>query len=557
MANYTRNTLTGSLGPVNSELEKIEQSIKDKLDRKPSSPQPNELLDSLDANSNRITNLGAPNNPNDAARLKDVTVGSILPEQGGQANKVLSTDGSGTLWTKPLLYVDTTQSLILSNTTFEIGDVVQTLGYYTEGDSGGAQWRKTATTGTVSQSPAQLGGTVLNDVSGSQWSLVKTGLVDPKVVGAVFDGVTDDSPAISAASANGTGIRIANNTSYTLNTNAATSGQVEIGDNCTKNGAGIFTGIALGDSSLLNKTSGMRAYLDDTTGGFNGEIIQYRRTGTPSGDSESDGLLVISTTDLDASTFNADIVGVGARGYIPSTNTNGRAWGLNAYARVASGGDGLVHAIECNVENLGSDNAVPDTAKAKYGINITTKSGSNPCTSAMKIGSGSNFHYGMWASQSSFVSATSSYITLNNLFDIDAQGRISIGTETHDEQLHVAKSSGRSQISVTSDGSGGEASIKFVDTGTRNWSVGHWFDNGRFAISTASNLSSNKILEVDGNGSFGFNGFSASGGEGGIFIANATVVPTSNPVNGGIFFIEAGALKYRGSSGTVTTIAVA
>ena len=80
MANYTRNTLTGSLGPVNSELEKIEQSIKDKLDRNPSSSQPNELLDNLDANSNRITNLGAPNNPNDAARLKDVTVGSILPE---------------------------------------------------------------------------------------------------------------------------------------------------------------------------------------------------------------------------------------------------------------------------------------------------------------------------------------------------------------------------------------------------------------------------------------------------------------------------------------------
>ena len=33
--------------------------------------------------------------------------------------------------------------------------------------------------------------------------------------------------------------------------------------------------------------------------------------------------------------------------------------------------------------------------------------------------------------------------------------------------------------------------------------------------------------------------------------------PTANLANGGILFVEAGALKYRGSSGTVTTIASA
>ena len=38
-------------------------------------------------------------------------------------------------------------------------------------------------------------------------------------------------------------------------------------------------------------------------------------------------------------------------------------------------------------------------------------------------------------------------------------------------------------------------------------------------------------------------------------IANATAVPTGNPTGGGVLYVEAGALKYRGSSGTVTTIA--
>ena len=39
-----------------------------------------------------------------------------------------------------------------------------------------------------------------------------------------------------------------------------------------------------------------------------------------------------------------------------------------------------------------------------------------------------------------------------------------------------------------------------------------------------------------------------------VFIANSTVTPTANPVGGGILYVENGALKYRGSGGTVTTL---
>jgi hypothetical protein len=42
-----------------------------------------------------------------------------------------------------------------------------------------------------------------------------------------------------------------------------------------------------------------------------------------------------------------------------------------------------------------------------------------------------------------------------------------------------------------------------------------------------------------------------------IYIANAGTVPSANPSGGGILYCEGGALKYRGSSGTVTTIAPA
>lgn len=63
-------------------------------------------------------------------------------------------------------------------------------------------------------------------------------------------------------------------------------------------------------------------------------------------------------------------------------------------------------------------------------------------------------------------------------------------------------------------------------------------------------LDSNLNLAIGtGTGSWG-------GGTGGcVFIANRTAAPSSNPTGGGILYCEAGALKYRGSSGTVTVIA--
>ena len=56
-------------------------------------------------------------------------------------------------------------------------------------------------------------------------------------------------------------------------------------------------------------------------------------------------------------------------------------------------------------------------------------------------------------------------------------------------------------------------------------------------------------------GNLGINGTSFGSGSRVVFLANATAVPSANPTDGGILYVDAGALKYRGSSGTVTTIA--
>lgn len=83
--------------------------------------------------------------------------------------------------------------------------------------------------------------------------------------------------------------------------------------------------------------------------------------------------------------------------------------------------------------------------------------------------------------------------------------------------------------------------------------------NGNIIFRSAANLGGSEVerfrMTTDGN--FGFNTTSFGSGLKVIAIGNAGTVPSTNPTAGGVLYVEAGALKYRGSSGTVTTIAVA
>ena len=95
--------------------------------------------------------------------------------------------------------VSTTEKFISSfSGSVPVGTIVETLGYSTEGDGGGASWKKTATTGTASQSPAQLGDALLNDKGGNQWALVWSSELNVLSLGAKYDNATDDSAAHNA-----------------------------------------------------------------------------------------------------------------------------------------------------------------------------------------------------------------------------------------------------------------------------------------------------------------------------------------------------------------------
>lgn len=73
--------------------------------------------------------------------------------------------------------------------------------------------------------------------------------------------------------------------------------------------------------------------------------------------------------------------------------------------------------------------------------------------------------------------------------------------------------------------------------------------HGSFALTSGGNIS------TASGGSIRVGLTDTGGGATVVAVRNATTVPTTNPVNGGVLYVESGALKYRGSSGTITTIA--
>jgi hypothetical protein len=66
-----------------------------------------------------------------------------------------------------------------------------------------------------------------------------------------------------------------------------------------------------------------------------------------------------------------------------------------------------------------------------------------------------------------------------------------------------------------------------------------------------------EVMRMTDNGNLGIGATTEFGnGAGVIGIADAEVIPTANPTGGGVLFVEEGTLKYRGPSGTVTTLAL-
>jgi len=169
---------------------------------------------------------------------------------------------------------------------------------------------------------------------------------------------------------------------------------------------------------------------------------------------------------------------------------------------------------------------------------------------------------------------------------ITSQGRVGIGTAAPSFPLEVRADQNASTWGAITNATNGTSALAGIQVG--NGSKGFTFsyrsaaytddatladsavmrsDSGvtgglKFATGGANPLAwlTNDVerVRVDASGNVGFNTTNQFGSGAGVLgIKNAATVPTTNPTAGGVMYVEGGALKFRGSSGTVTTIASA
>lgn len=79
----------------------------------------------------------------------------------------------------------------------------------------------------------------------------------------------------------------------------------------------------------------------------------------------------------------------------------------------------------------------------------------------------------------------------------------------------------------------------------------------RFIIHRGNNTSTTVFMVNGGLRNIHLGDVGVDNGQGVVGIANVVAVPTGNPVGGGVLYAQGGALKYKGSSGTITEIAAA
>lgn len=151
---------------------------------------------------------------------------------------------------------------------------------------------------------------------------------------------------------------------------------------------------------------------------------------------------------------------------------------------------------------------------------------------------------------SSTANATKGKVILGTTSAYDqVNDRLGIGITSPAQALHVAQSPADYLVKIRNSNGTAAGGGAWIDT---RWNV-----STNYVLRLTSNSETNEIWCAMGDGNIGVGGTSFGGGVKVMFMANASTIPSSNPTGGGILYAEAGALKWRGSSGTVTTIAAA
>jgi hypothetical protein len=186
-------------------------------------------------------------------------------------------------------YQLTTTELIASTATFTAATVIPTSGFTTSG-TGGAPWKQNGVTGqTVSQTPAQLGGALLNDGNGNQWALVQGLIVTLESLG--FSSATDESLVVQAA-ANATND---GGTISTLKKHAFGFGGVTVSNKTLRFDFKNSNITMLTPASLIQASGSYRS--QQTVSSITGSTVSVLTIASSTGYAEGDIVKIVSTDE--------------------------------------------------------------------------------------------------------------------------------------------------------------------------------------------------------------------------------------------------------------------
>jgi hypothetical protein len=133
---------------------------------------------------------------------------------------------------------------------------------------------------------------------------------------------------------------------------------------------------------------------------------------------------------------------------------------------------------------------------------------------------------------------------------VDSSGNVGVGV-TPSARLHAK--AGAVTLGGIIETGGASSLLSFADTGTSSYTRVQVGSVGNTLVGMINGVQS-LTLDTSGNLLVGLTAAGTTAAKT-IQIANGTA-PTAN-VTGGQLYVESGALKFRGSSGTITTIAAA
>jgi len=307
---------------------------------------------------------------------------------------------------------------------------------------------------------------------------------------------------------------------------------------------GRYISFATNDNLRIGTSAGIN---------FSGSGIRNVALGTGALQSTTDGdfNVAIGYTALQLNTTASSNVGIGA--FALSKNTTGTSnvgLGSNSLKNNISGTNNMAFGANAMLSNTTAASCVAIGTNSLYFNNGNFNVGIGVSALQSNTSGQRNIAIGAQALINSTTSSSNIAIGYTALkTNVTGSGLTAIGSEA------LLNSTGNNNTAI------GTASGYTNSTGSGNLFLGYqagYSETGSNTLYISNSNTTTPLIWGDfSNKDIGINSKDIAGGAGVIAIANATTAPTGTPTGGGVLYVESGALKFKGSSGTITTLGVA